>query len=133
MKFQLLDEWCNHNSFAAAVSNENVSVTVKPGVEYEGNITNLMNKCLKNPDERIWNPTSTQAFSDSDRLGTAIARNFGESKKYYTLTLDSEKIIDGLELVSVVVNKKTGETFAGSSPTDYFKDFNYGDITYKAV
>ena len=80
-KIKPIDEWCNHNSFAASASNEYVSITLKPGVTYEGNVTNLMNKCLKNPGERIWNPTTNQAFSDSDRLGTAMARQFGLREK----------------------------------------------------
>lgn len=57
----------------------------------------------------------------------------GESNKYYMLVLDSEKISDGIEKPEIVVNKETGELFAGSCLTivDNFKDLNYGDFTFK--
>ena len=71
-----IDKACNYNSFAAALYDSGLNVSVKSGsfAKYEGNITNLMQRGLKNPDSRIFDTIPKSTFTDSEKLSNTILR-----------------------------------------------------------
>lgn len=72
-KIDPIDGECNFNSFVGALANKfNVHLNPTAADMYENNVTNLLGKALKNPDDHIWDTIPADVYKDKDRLSNVI-------------------------------------------------------------
>lgn len=71
---------CNFNSFAGALDREH-NIKIRPGAEYEGNIGDLITKCLKNTDGRLFEGLPSAKFTDSAKASEFILNRIAKGKE----------------------------------------------------
>ena len=71
---------CNFNSFAGALDRE-FNIKIKSGVKYEGNIGDLLTKCLKNTEGRLYEGLPASKFTDSAKASEFIFNRIAKGKE----------------------------------------------------
>lgn len=74
------DMMCNHNSFAASIDTD-LDISLKPNAKYEGTMSGLMTKCLKNTDGRLFDsPAIGAKFKDEKALSDFILNKVAKGR-----------------------------------------------------